>query len=193
MSGRWRGRRGCADSKNGYLSRQAIDAPDRRAILEFEDTPRRENKHVNRKGWAAIGLGLYAAATCADARATELSARTIVEKRIAAVARHDLEAIVALYAPDAVETSPGFCSSRTGAEGVRRTYGELFQAYPNISDDVVAYVVDGHHVAVQFVARVRKADGSLAFEVPIANFLTVEHGRISRDDTYFDTKGRPCT
>jgi len=46
---------------------------------------------------------------------------------------------------------------------------------------------------VQFVARVRKADGSLAFEVPIANFLTVEHGRITRDDTYFDTKGRPCT
>jgi len=116
-----------------------------------------------------------------------------VEERIAAVARHDLEAIVALYAPDAVETSPGFCASRTGAEGARRTYGELFQAYPNISDDVVAYVVDGHHVAVQFVARVRKADGSLAFEVPIANFLTVEHGRITRDDTYFDTRGRPCT
>jgi hypothetical protein len=46
---------------------------------------------------------------------------------------------------------------------------------------------------VQFVARVHKADGSLAFEVPIANFLTVEHGRITRDDTYFDTKGRPCT
>jgi hypothetical protein len=140
-----------------------------------------------------MGLGICAAANGADTQAAEVSARTIVEKRIAAVARHDLEAIVALYAPDAVETSPGFCASRTGTEGVRRTYGELFQAYPNISDDVVAYVVDGHHVAVQFVARVRKADGSLAFEVPIANFLTVEHGRITRDDTYFDTRGRPCT
>jgi ketosteroid isomerase-like protein len=140
-----------------------------------------------------MGLGICAAATCANTRASELSARTILEKRIAAVARHDLEAIVALYAPDAVETSPGFCSDRTGADGVRRTYDELFQAYPNIADDVVAYVVDGHHVAVQFVARVRRADGSLVFEVPIANFLTVEHGRITRDDTYFDTRGRPCT
>ena len=120
-------------------------------------------------------------------------ARTIVEQRIAAVARHDLEAIVALYAPHAIETSPGFCADRSGPDGARRTYGDLFQAYPNITDEVVAYVVDGPHVAVQFIARVRKADGSLAFEVPIANFLTVEHGRITRDDTYFDTKGRPCT
>ena len=148
---------------------------------------------MSRKGWAAIGLFICAAAIHADVQAVELSARAVVEKRIAAVARHDLEAIVALYAPDAVETSPGFCSNRTGADGARRTYGDLFQAYPGITDDVVAYVVDGHHVAVQFVARVRKADGSLAFEVPIANFLTVEHGRITRDDTYFDTKGRPCT
>ncbi len=144
------------------------------------------------KEWAAIGLGICVVA-CVDVQASEPSARTIVEKRIAAVARHDLEAIVALYAPDAVETSPGFCANRSGVDGARRTYGDLFQMYPNITDDVVGYVVDGHHVAVQFIARVRKADGSLAFEVPIANFLTVEHGRITRDDTYFDAKGRPCT
>ena len=148
---------------------------------------------MSRKGWAAIGLFICAAAIHADVQAVDLSARAVVEKRIAAVARHDLEAIVALYAPDAVETSPGFCSNRTGADGARRTYGELCQAYPGRTVDVVGYVVDAHHLAVQFVARVRKADGSLAFEVPIANFLTVEHGRITRDDTYFDTKGRPCT
>lgn len=57
---------------------------------------------------------------------------------------------------------------------------------------MIAYVVDGNHVAVQFIARSRKPDGTLAFEVPLANFLTVEHGLITRDDTYFDTKGRPC-
>ena len=148
---------------------------------------------MSRKVWTAMSLAILAAAACSTMPASEPSARTIVERRIAAVARHDLDAVVALYSPDALETSPGFCSNRTGTDGVRRTYGELFQAYPNISDDVVAYVVDGNHVAVQFVARVRKPDGSLVFEVPIANFLTVEHGRITRDDTYFDTKGRPCT
>ena len=149
---------------------------------------------MNRKQVTAVGLfvlGGAAAPACAQAAA--ISARAVVEKRIAAVMRHDLEAIVALYAPDAVETSPGFCVDRHGPEGARKTYGDLFQAYPNITDDVVGYVVEGNQVAVQFVARVRKPDGSFAFEIPIANFLTVEHGRIMRDVTYFDTKGRPCT
>jgi hypothetical protein len=31
-----------------------------------------------------------------------------------------------------------------------------------------------------------------AFEVHIANFLTVEHGLITRDDAIYDAKGRPC-
>jgi len=149
---------------------------------------------MKRTRLTAVGLlvlGVVVAPTCVQAAG--LPARAVVEKRIAAVMRHDLEAIVALYAPDAVETSPGFCAGRHGPEGARKTYGDLFQAYPNITDDDVAYVVDGNQVAVQFVARVRKPDGSFLFEIPIANFLTVEHGRITRDVTYFDTKGRPCT
>lgn len=145
------------------------------------------------KTLAAIAFTVLLPALCSGASATDASAKAVVEKRIAAVMRHDLEAIVALYAPDAVETSPAFCIARSGAEGARRTYGELFQAYPGITDDVVGYVVEGNQVAVQFIARVRKPDGSFAFEIPIANFLTVEHGRITRDVTYFDTKGRPCT
>ena len=145
------------------------------------------------KTLAAFGFTVLLPSLCSGTSATDASAKAVVEKRIAAVMRHDLEAIVALYAPGALETSPAFCVDRSGAEGARRTYGELFQAYPDITDDVVGYVVEGNQVAVQFIARVRKPDGSLAFEIPIANFLTVEHGRITRDVTYFDTKGRPCT
>jgi steroid delta-isomerase-like uncharacterized protein len=138
----------------------------------------------------AIGAGI--AAVDGGAVSAQASAKAVVEKRFAAVRRHDVEAIVALYAKDAVETSPAFCRDRTGPEGARQTYAELFQAFPDITDDVVAYVVDGDRVAVQFVARSRRADGTFAFEVPLANFLTVRNGRIARDETYFDTKGRPC-
>jgi ketosteroid isomerase-like protein len=117
---------------------------------------------------------------------------SVVKKRFEATARRDLEAIVALYAPEAVETSPGFCAPRQGAAGARKTYGDLFHDLPGIEDEVTNFVVEGNHVAVQFIARVRKPDGSVLFEAPLANFLTVEHGRIIRDDTYFDAKGRPC-
>ena len=139
-----------------------------------------------------LAVALGAAAADRAAASAQASARAVVEARFAAVKRHDVDAIVALYAKDAVETSPAFCHDRSGPEGARQTYSELFQAFPNITDDVVAYVVDGDRVAVQFIARSRKPDGTLAFEVPLANFLTVEHGRITRDETYFDTKGRPC-
>jgi len=136
---------------------------------------------------------LFCALSVAPCMAREPSPKTVVEDRFAAVRRHDVEAIVALYAHDAVETSPAFCVERGGPEGARRTYTELFQAFPAITDDVTSMVVEGERVAVQFIARSKKADGSYAFEVPLANFLVVRHGRIVRDDTYFDTRGRPCS
>ncbi len=135
----------------------------------------------------------YWVASAAPCMAREPSPRAVVENRFAAVKRHDVEAIVALYANDAVETSPAFCTGRSGPDGARRTYTELFQAFPDITDDVTSIVVEGERVAVQFTARSRKPDGSYAFEVPLANFLIVRHGRIVRDDTYFDTRGRACS
>lgn len=146
---------------------------------------------MNGRNAMVAGVVLAALAMQGGA-AAGATAAAVVKQRFDAVRRHDIEAIVALYAPGAVETSPGFCHERIGPAGARQTYTELFQAYPDISDDVVATVSEGTHVAVQFFARSRKPDGSLLFEVPLANFLTVEHGRITRDDTYFDAKGRPC-
>jgi len=147
---------------------------------------------TNMKVCALLTVAIGAIAADGTAVSAEASAKAVVEARFAAVRRHDVEAIVALYAKDAIETSPAFCHDRSGPEGARKTYSDLFTSFPNITDDVVAYVVDGDRVAVQFVARSKKTDGTLAFEVPLANFLIVKHGRITRDDTYFDTKGRPC-
>ena len=67
------------------------------------------------------------------------------------------------------------------------------EAAPNIADEVTANGVEGKQVAVQFIARVRKPDGMVAFEAPLANFLAIEHGKITRDATYFDPRGQPCT
>ena len=141
------------------------------------------------KGLLVVALALCLAA-CAGEPVAPVSSKTVLEKRFAAFNRRDLDAIVALYAPDAVEISPGFCSDRSGPEGARRTYGELFQAFPDITDEVTTYVVDDDHVAVEFVAHVGKPGAGFSFH--IANFLTLEHGLIKRDVTYFDTKGRPC-
>ena len=142
---------------------------------------------------ALLAIALCACAHTPKVEPDEDSPRSVVERRFAAVARYDVEAVAALYAPNAVETSPAFCAERFGPEGARRTYLELFKAYPTISAHITSMVVQGDHVAVEFLARIRNADGSIAFESRLANFLTIERGMITRDDTYFDTRGRQCS
>ena len=138
-------------------------------------------------------LALCGWAACADERPIAESPRAVVEKRFALVGRYDDEGIAALYASDAIETSPAFCTDRRGPAGALRTYSELFKSYPTITAHITSLIVEGERVAVQFVARVRNPDGSVAFESRLANFLIVRDGKITRDDTYFDTKGRPCS
>ncbi|HEY1772704.1 MAG TPA: nuclear transport factor 2 family protein [Gammaproteobacteria bacterium] len=76
---------------------------------------------------------------------------------------------------------------RQGQEGARRAYGDLFKAYPDISDQVISYVADGDHIAVQFVVHLDK------YSAPLASFLTLKDGLIVRDDTYYDAQGQHCT
>jgi ketosteroid isomerase-like protein len=139
-------------------------------------------------GLVCVFAGAAAPALCA--MTPHKLADRLVEARFDTFNRHDLNGLVALYAPDAVLTSPGFCQNRIGLEGARRAYSELFQAVPDIQDQVTSVVIDDHYIAVQFIARSTRP--SAAFEVRIANFLTLEHGLITRDDAYYDAKGRPC-
>jgi ketosteroid isomerase-like protein len=140
-------------------------------------------------GLACALAGAAAPALCA--MVPSRLAERLVEARFDMFNRHDLNGLVALYAPDAVLTSPGFCQNRIGLAGARRAYSELFQAVPDIQDQVTAVVIDDHHIAVQFVARSTRPGA--AFEVHIGNFLTLENGLITRDDAYYDAKGRACT
>jgi ketosteroid isomerase-like protein len=133
---------------------------------------------------------LWALAGCAAGTAAQ-SARSVVEAKFAAVNRHAIEQIEALYATDAVVTAPDFCSPRRGREGVHRTYRALFDAFPDISADVEEYLEQGDRVAVRFTVRSRLP--GRAFEVPIMNFFTVRNGLIVSDEGMFDTRGRKCS
>ncbi len=117
-------------------------------------------------------------------------ARRVLAARFETFNRHDLDGLVALYAPNAILTSPGFCHDRVGREGARKAYTDLFQAVPDISDEVTLAVIDRDHIAVRFIARSTRPGA--AFAAPIANFLTLNHGLIVRDDALYDARGRPC-
>ena len=135
-------------------------------------------------------LTLSTAAGCATTRAPA-SPKSIVEAKFAAVNRHSLDDIVALYAVDAQLTAPDFCSPRQGRDDVRRTYQALFSAFPDISVDVQEYLEQGDRVAVRFIVRSSLPDRS--FAVPIMNFFSVRDGVIVSDEGMFDTRGRKCS
>ncbi len=135
-----------------------------------------------------LALAMIAAPVLAEAR---VSPRTVVEAKFAAVNRHAVADIVALYAPEAEVTASDFCRPRKGRGDVERTYRAIFAAVPDAVADVQEYVVQGDRVAVRFVLR-----GSLnsrAFELPIMDFFTVRRGLIVRDDGLFDNRARACT
>lgn len=118
-------------------------------------------------------------------------ARAVVEAKFAAVNRHDVAAVVALYAPDAEITATDFCAPRHGHADVERIYRGIFAAIPDASADVQEYVAEGDRVAVRFVVRGHVGDYVVA--VPIMDFFTVRDGLIVRDDGVFDNGGRPCS
>ena len=137
-----------------------------------------------------VFLILWTFAGCAMTGA-QVSAKSVIQAKFAAVNRHSLEDIVALYAADAELTAPDFCSPRHGQDDVRRTYQALFSAYPDISVEVQEYVQESDRVAVRFIVRSGLPDRS--FEVPIMNFFSVRGGVIVSDEGLFDTRGRQCS
>ena len=135
-------------------------------------------------------LALCIAAGCATPGA-QPSAKSIVEAKFAAVNRHSLDDVVALYSADAQLMAPDFCSPRRGHEDVRRTYQALFSAFPDISVEVQEYLQQEDRVAVRFIVRSSLPDRS--FAVPIMNFFSVRNGVIVSDEGLFDTRGRKCS
>jgi ketosteroid isomerase-like protein len=122
---------------------------------------------------------------------TPISPRDVVEAKFAAVSRHSLADVVALYAPDATVTASDFCKPREGRAEVERTYKAIFAAVPDATVDVREYVVQGDRVAVRFSLRSQLPGRS--FELQLMDFFTVRDGLIVRDDGMFDNRGRPCT
>jgi glyoxylase-like metal-dependent hydrolase (beta-lactamase superfamily II)/ketosteroid isomerase-like protein len=124
-------------------------------------------------------------------------ARQVAESYFAALARRDLDAAAACWAPDGVDRLIGQ-SEAHGPEGVRAFFGELFAAVPDWAFEVETIVADGEHAAVRWNATGTFA-GEASFQgiaptgapVRMAGFdlLTVRDGLIVENDAFTDGMG----
>ncbi len=102
--------------------------------------------------------------------------------------KHDWTKLAAIYA-DSVECKdptlgPGIVK-QTGKQ-LAAKYEELHVLFSNLKDKVIQMYPSGDkHVIVEFISSGTAEDGT-TFELPICSILTIEHGKITKDFTYYD-------
>ncbi|HTE59396.1 MAG TPA: ester cyclase, partial [Solirubrobacteraceae bacterium] len=78
-------------------------------------------------------------------------AREVAESYFAALARRDLDAAAACWAPDGVDNLVGQAVAE-GPTGVRAFFAELFAAIPDFAMEVETIVAEGDRAAVRWHA-----------------------------------------
>jgi glyoxylase-like metal-dependent hydrolase (beta-lactamase superfamily II)/ketosteroid isomerase-like protein len=124
-------------------------------------------------------------------------AREVAETYFAALARRDLDAAAACWAPDGVDNLVDWTVAE-GPAGVRAFFAELFAAVPDFAIEVETIVAEGDRAAVRWHATGTFA-GESSFQgiaptgarVTVAglDLLDVRDGQIARIDAFTDGLG----
>jgi glyoxylase-like metal-dependent hydrolase (beta-lactamase superfamily II)/predicted ester cyclase len=124
-----------------------------------------------------------------------MSAERVVKDYFDALARRDVEAMAALWAPDGQEHIAGQVDA-VGPHGVREYFTELFAAFPDFALTVETTVAQDDKVAVHWRARATMAGPFMHLEPTGAHvelegidLLRVAEGRIVRNDAVTDGMG----
>jgi ketosteroid isomerase-like protein len=88
------------------------------------------------------------------------SALTTVTRLVAATNAHDLEQVVACFAPDYQLTSPLHpARSFRGQDQVRRNWTQIFAGVPDITARLVAHALDGATIWTEWEMSGTRRDG----------------------------------
>jgi steroid delta-isomerase-like uncharacterized protein len=106
--------------------------------------------------------------------ATKQSARQIATAYFQAIDRHDLDAMLAMWAPGGAGEIHGLVSLRL-PDGYRKWFGNLFSAFPDFSIEVIDSVAYGQKAAVRWRAE-GTFTGPASFEglAPTGGAVTTE-------------------
>ena len=91
---------------------------------------------------------------------TQLPPRIVYERMIEAANRHDLDALVAYFAPDYRSEQPFYPERNfTGPAGVRKNWSFFFSTMPDFQVDILSEVVEGDTVWAELHYHGTQADG----------------------------------
>jgi hypothetical protein len=115
-----------------------------------------------------------------------LSPKEIVNEWLRAFNTADADAMVALYAEDAIHTSPKLRSAQPAGEGrllgkaaMRQWWLDAFDRLPNITYEVVSMVSDDHVAVIEYL-RHRQGEAT----IQVAEVFEIKEGKIVRSHVY---------
>ena len=124
--------------------------------------------------------------TCEAAPMDPAALRTIAERWLDCFARHDLDSLLALYADDAVHTSPKIRVRHPDTGGVlrgkpalRAWWADAFARIPELGYEERTLTADGDRVFMEYL---RRAPGEP--DLPVAEVLDCAGGRITASRVY---------
>lgn len=89
------------------------------------------------------------------------SVSAVAERLIDATNRHDLDGLVACFAPDFVNETPAHpARSFTGIDQVRLNWSRIFASVPDLHAHVARKAIDGHTAWIEWEMRGNRVDGS---------------------------------
>jgi ketosteroid isomerase-like protein len=114
--------------------------------------------------------------------------KKLVERYFDYFNKHQWNSMAAMYADTAIFKDPSF-----GTGMVKQTrqmtvekYSALHKVFHDINDSVLHIYYSGDkQVIVEFISKATAPD-SLKFELPVCTIFTIEHGKITKDFTYYD-------
>jgi ketosteroid isomerase-like protein len=122
---------------------------------------------------------------------THLAPKEIFESMIEAANRHDLEAMVACFAPDYRGELP-FTPERnfTGQAGVRKNWSFFFSTMPDFQVEILREAVEGDTVWAELFFHGTQADGSKRMMQGV-NIMGIQSGKIAWGKLYQNTVQKP--
>ena len=110
--------------------------------------------------------------------------RAAVHAIVAAYNAKDLEALSALYHPDATYWS-ALSDLREGRDSIRGHIQELFTALPNEQMSATVVIAEGDTAVAEFESTGRDANG-VDYRIEFTEVIQFDNGRISSVTVYID-------
>jgi steroid delta-isomerase len=117
--------------------------------------------------------------------ATPETVRSVVDEYVAASNSGDREAVLALFAPDAVWHDPVGQPPHTGREGISAFYDQTRTMADRIEMKPSDVIVCGNEAAMVFEIHVTIGDGGMVMDA-VETFEVNDDGKISGMKAYWD-------